>query len=252
MDQEQARARLRTERAEVADLLKDAEITGQEIRATEDEAGDAADAAQPLAAEGVSDAVTASLCERLAALDRALARLDDGTYGLSVRSGLPIPDERLDADPAAELTVEEAAAAGLMSCGDSAPAGGSRAALVGGTGSGDHPSGKASTRVFRRRICPMKRSSLERRPGPGKAGIGPVRRKLPSWWTVSVGNAINPGGRAGGPQAEPSTRSSTTRPVRAAESSTAASSSSRSSSAASTTMTSGSPSAAARLITCRT
>ena len=108
MDQEQARARLRTERAEVADLLKDAEVTGQEIRATEDEAGDAADAAQPLAAEGVSDAVRASLRERLAALDRALARLDDGTYGLSARSGLPIPDERLDADPAAELTVEEA------------------------------------------------------------------------------------------------------------------------------------------------
>lgn len=52
MDQEQARARLRTERAEVTDLLKDAEVTGQEIRATEDEAGDAADAAQPLAACG--------------------------------------------------------------------------------------------------------------------------------------------------------------------------------------------------------
>jgi RNA polymerase-binding transcription factor DksA len=27
-----------------------------------------------------------------------------------VRSGVPIPDERLDADPAAELTVEEARA----------------------------------------------------------------------------------------------------------------------------------------------
>ena len=28
--------------------------------------------------------------------------------GRSVRSGAPIPDERLEADPAAELTVEEA------------------------------------------------------------------------------------------------------------------------------------------------
>ena len=35
-------------------------------------------------------------------------RLADGTYGRSVRSGDPIPDERLEADPAAELTVEEA------------------------------------------------------------------------------------------------------------------------------------------------
>ena len=46
---------------------------------------------------------------RLAAIDRALARLDAGTYGRSVRSGQPIPDERLEADPAAELTVQEAA-----------------------------------------------------------------------------------------------------------------------------------------------
>ena len=44
-------------------------------------------------------------------LDRALKRLDDGTYGRSVRSGQPIPDERLEAESAAELTVQEAAAA---------------------------------------------------------------------------------------------------------------------------------------------
>ena len=35
-------------------------------------------------------------------------RLADGTYGLSVRSGEPIPDGRLEAHPTAELTVEEA------------------------------------------------------------------------------------------------------------------------------------------------
>jgi DnaK suppressor protein len=33
--------------------------------------------------------------------------LDDGTYGRSIRSGREIPDERLEADPAAELTVDE-------------------------------------------------------------------------------------------------------------------------------------------------
>jgi hypothetical protein len=37
--------------------------------------------------------------------------LTAGSYGRSVRSGQPIPDERLAADPLAELTVEEAAAA---------------------------------------------------------------------------------------------------------------------------------------------
>jgi DnaK suppressor protein len=42
-------------------------------------------------------------------LDRALQRIDDRSYGRSIRSGVPIPDERLEADPAAELTVQEAA-----------------------------------------------------------------------------------------------------------------------------------------------
>ncbi len=108
MDEDQARTRLRAERAEVAGLLTDTEEAGLQDRAAEDETGDIADPAQPLTAEGIDDAVAASLRDRLAALDRALRRLDDGTYGRSVRSGLPIPDDRLDADPAAELTVEEA------------------------------------------------------------------------------------------------------------------------------------------------
>jgi DnaK suppressor protein len=45
--------------------------------------------------------------DQLAALERAEARLADGTYGLSVESGEPIPDERLEAYPLAERTVEE-------------------------------------------------------------------------------------------------------------------------------------------------
>jgi DnaK suppressor protein len=110
MDEEEARARLRAERAEVEDLLNDAESAGRQDREAEGETGDMADAAEPLTAEGMDDAVAVGLRDRLAALDRALRRLDEGTYGRSVRSGLPIPDERLDADPAAELTVEEAQA----------------------------------------------------------------------------------------------------------------------------------------------
>jgi DnaK suppressor protein len=43
----------------------------------------------------------------LAAVERAEARLDAGTYGLSVESGQPIPDGRLEALPTAERTVEE-------------------------------------------------------------------------------------------------------------------------------------------------
>lgn len=43
----------------------------------------------------------------LAALERAERRLAEGTYGLSVVSGEPIPDARLEALPTAERTVEE-------------------------------------------------------------------------------------------------------------------------------------------------
>lgn len=47
------------------------------------------------------------LLEQLAALERAERRLREGTYGLSIESGDPIPDERLEALPTAELTVAE-------------------------------------------------------------------------------------------------------------------------------------------------
>ena len=47
------------------------------------------------------------LQEELAAVERAEARLAAGTYGLSVESGDPIPDARLEARPTAERTVEE-------------------------------------------------------------------------------------------------------------------------------------------------
>jgi DnaK suppressor protein len=48
--------------------------------------------------------------EQLAALERAEERLAAGTFGLSIESGEPIPDERLEAVPTAERTVEEEAA----------------------------------------------------------------------------------------------------------------------------------------------
>jgi len=114
MDQDRARTLLRAERDEVQGLLKDAETAGQEDRESEVDSAleDVSDAAQPLAAQGMDDAIAESLRSRLDAIDRALHRLDDGTYGRSVLSGEPIPDERLEADPASELTIEEAKAAG--------------------------------------------------------------------------------------------------------------------------------------------
>jgi DnaK suppressor protein len=113
MDQDRARSLLITERDEVRSLLKGAEAAGQDDRVAEveSEAEDNADAALALTEEGEDDAIAESLQDRLDAIERALRRLDDGTYGKSIRSGEPIADERLEADPAAELTIEEARAA---------------------------------------------------------------------------------------------------------------------------------------------
>ena len=106
MDLERARSLLDAERAQVQQLLTDLGAARTDDHEAE---RDAAYPATPLAQQGVDDAVAAGLRDRLAALDRALQRVDDGSYGRSTRSGAPIPDERLEADPAAELTVQEAA-----------------------------------------------------------------------------------------------------------------------------------------------
>jgi DnaK suppressor protein len=106
MELEQARSLLDAERAQVQRLLADLGTARTDDHEAE---RDATYPAQPLAQQGVDDAVAAGLRDRLAALDRALQRVEDGSYGRSIRSGAPIPDERLEADPAAELTVQEAA-----------------------------------------------------------------------------------------------------------------------------------------------
>jgi DnaK suppressor protein len=108
MDESRARALLRAERAEVATLLRDTEEAVKVESQASDSPTDSGEAGLPLTEEATDEAVAEQLRERLGAIDRALARLEAGTYGRSVLSGKPIPDQRLEADPAAELTVEEA------------------------------------------------------------------------------------------------------------------------------------------------
>jgi RNA polymerase-binding protein DksA len=45
--------------------------------------------------------------EVLEAIERALKRIDDGTYGTCVNCGKPIPEERLEALPWTELCIED-------------------------------------------------------------------------------------------------------------------------------------------------
>ena len=117
MDQAQTRALLASERARLQRLLQAA--TGEPEAA---ELGDEVDDADRRDAEETGMAVDQLLQARWAALERAEARLAAGSYGRSVRSGQPIPDQRLEADPLAELTVQETAAAerGALEEGDDA------------------------------------------------------------------------------------------------------------------------------------
>jgi DnaK suppressor protein len=108
MEIDRAQELLLTERRRVEQLLKDTGEAGQADRTAANQPGDMFDSAQPLTDEGTDASVQAGLRDRLAAIERAEKRLADGSYGRSVQSGLAIPDERLEADPAAELTIEEA------------------------------------------------------------------------------------------------------------------------------------------------
>jgi DnaK suppressor protein len=108
MDDERARTLLTAERIRVEGLLAGTSRAGLDDRDEANAGGDMADPAQRLTAEQGDDAVAEGLQARLRAIEAAERRLAAGNYGRSIRSGLPIPDDRLEADPAAELTIEEA------------------------------------------------------------------------------------------------------------------------------------------------
>ncbi len=92
------------ENARAAQLLEQvrARIEG-ELRELSDPDADEPDLHQTEIDHGRID----DLRRELEAVERAEGRLADGTYGISIESGEPIPDGRLEAMPTAERTVEE-------------------------------------------------------------------------------------------------------------------------------------------------
>jgi DnaK suppressor protein len=70
---------------------------------------DPEDIAELLVDAEVGEGVVEQLRDELAAIERAERRLAEGTYGVSVESGEPIPDARLERIPWAERTAEEQA-----------------------------------------------------------------------------------------------------------------------------------------------
>jgi DnaK suppressor protein len=70
---------------------------------------EAADVGEDMLNEELDEDRAARMHEELDAIGRAEKRLAEGTYGISVESGQPIPDARLEAIPWAERTAEEQA-----------------------------------------------------------------------------------------------------------------------------------------------
>ena len=103
MDPERARELLAAERARIERAL------GQ-LRQHDDgehEIADLGNLASNTYDDELNEGISDELREQLAAVERAEERLAAGTYGLSVVSGKPIPDERLEVVPTAERLVDE-------------------------------------------------------------------------------------------------------------------------------------------------
>ncbi|HXQ00588.1 MAG TPA: TraR/DksA C4-type zinc finger protein [Solirubrobacteraceae bacterium] len=105
MEPERARELLAQERRRIE--LAIAELTEQDKQAAAEQGEPGELGSEDLYEKELEEGLTEDLAEQLAAVERADARLAAGTYGISVDSGEPIPDERLEALPAAERTVEE-------------------------------------------------------------------------------------------------------------------------------------------------
>lgn len=105
MEPERARELLARERGRIEEALGAHTAGGPLESSANREPGD--EGSEDLYQDTLSAGRIVELREELAAVERAEARLRAGTYGLSIRSGEPIPDGRLEARPTAELTVEE-------------------------------------------------------------------------------------------------------------------------------------------------
>ena len=105
MDNDRARQLLEAERQRITE-----EAANLGFQTTDElSTVDPGDTASDLYQEELDQGRLQDLQDQLAALERAEQRLGEGTYGVSVESGQPIPDERLELIPTAERTAEEQA-----------------------------------------------------------------------------------------------------------------------------------------------
>ena len=103
-------ARLRVERADAEERFAEFGDVMSEVRTARSDgsADDEHDPEGPTMTQEWSQrtAVLADVRSELAEIDHALARIDDGTYGICARCGKRITVARLDARPTAELCID--------------------------------------------------------------------------------------------------------------------------------------------------
>jgi DnaK suppressor protein len=105
MDGDEARELLKRERARIEGALGG--VAPNDERVTDD--FDPTDGGAELTEAGVDEALAEQLQAELEAVEGAERRLAEGSYGISVDSGEPIPDARLRTIPWAERTADEQA-----------------------------------------------------------------------------------------------------------------------------------------------
>jgi RNA polymerase-binding transcription factor len=105
MDADRARQLLQRERERIEQALAALDRDGPLEASARLEPGD--EDSEDLYQDEFDEGRREDLRHELAAVERAEARLAEGTYGVSIESGEQIPDARLEALPTAERTVDE-------------------------------------------------------------------------------------------------------------------------------------------------
>jgi DnaK suppressor protein len=107
IDEAHARELLQRERERIEAQLADVERLRRSELDEIDSATDPTDDTELIEERAKDEELAEPVRDRLEAIGRAEKRLEDGTYGISVESGEPIPAARLEAVPWAERTTEE-------------------------------------------------------------------------------------------------------------------------------------------------
>jgi DnaK suppressor protein len=101
------RSALESERNELVRQLDELGATDAgNLRSDVQFPGSFADAGAAAAERSEVIGLVQSLARRVRTVDRALAKIDEGTYGICDRCGKPIPAARLEARPGSVLCVE--------------------------------------------------------------------------------------------------------------------------------------------------